>query len=221
MASSGPRPVRTKSVTLLDPSEDNGNVSHPNNGEYKRKTSLNSRDFESEVISDGEECEQTTPMLSSTARVVDVGRRQAATPTLSHLTGENGDNKSYLHFERPDKNMDLGGPPKPISPTGKLAWVGFGLSVAALACMCISFASPYWLQQWELSFNTFNNMGLWEACFHNYMHHRDDLQEIYNGCFWVYNPDEKYNKLRDWLVPRTYQSERNMHVDLDYNVIYM
>ena len=98
--------------------------------------------------------------------------------------------------------MELGEPPRPISPTSKLAWVGFGLAVFSLACMCISFASPYWLQQWELSFNTFNNMGLWEACFHNYMHHRDDLQEIYNGCFWVYNADPKYNKLRDWLVPR-------------------
>ena len=141
-----------------------------------------------------EEQEQLTSLMSQAAMSAELGRRKVATPV--QLTGEN----SYL--DQGAVNMELGEAPRPVIPTSKLAWVGFGLSVFALTCMCISFASPYWLQQWELSFNTFNNMGLWEACFHNYMHYRDDLQEIYNGCFWVYNADQRYNKLRDWLVPR-------------------
>lgn len=35
----------------------------------------------------------------------------------------------------------------------------------------------------------------------NYMHHKDDSQEIYSGCWWVFNRDKKYWKLREWLLP--------------------
>ena len=146
-------------------------------------------------ISD-EEAEQTTPMMHHAGQKVtdEVGHHQAATALGSHLYRSGGDdNQSYV--------MD-GGIERQVSPTGKLAWVGFGLSVFALTCMCIAFASPYWIQQWPNSFSTFQNMGLWEVCFHNYMHHRDDLQEIYNGCFWVFDGSERYQKLRDWLLPR-------------------
>ena len=34
------------------------------------------------------------------------------------------------------------------------------------------------------------------------MHHKDDSQEIYDGCWWVFNTDGKYRKLREWLLPR-------------------
>lgn len=88
------------------------------------------------------------------------------------------------------------------APTGMLAWVGFGCCVFALACISVSFASPYWLQAWPNSFNTFRNMGLWQICFHDYMHHKDDSQEIYNECWWVFNQEAKYSKLREWLLPR-------------------
>lgn len=87
------------------------------------------------------------------------------------------------------------------SPTGLLGWVGFGCSIFALACMCVSFASPYWMQTYPLSFNTFQNMGLWEICMKDYMHHKDDSQTIYNGCWWVFDREEKFEKLKEWLLP--------------------
>lgn len=87
------------------------------------------------------------------------------------------------------------------SPTGMLGWLGFGLGVFSIACLGISFASPYWFQTYPGSFNAFKNMGLWEVCFDNYMHHSDFTQEIYDGCWWVFNTDAKYWKLREWLLP--------------------
>lgn len=90
------------------------------------------------------------------------------------------------------------------APTGFLAWAGFGCSIFALACLCIAFASPYWMQTYPNSFNNFQNLGLWEICMDHYMHHKDDSQEIYSGCWWVFNREERYWKLRDWLLPRKY-----------------
>ena len=91
---------------------------------------------------------------------------------------------------------------KQPSPTGIYGWLGLGCSVFALACLCVRFASPYWMQTYPMSFNTFRNMGLWELCMHDYMHHKDDSQDLYNGCWWVFDRDEKYWKLREWILPR-------------------
>jgi len=51
------------------------------------------------------------------------------------------------------------------------------------------------------SFNQFKNMGLWEVCVENFMHYKDDNQEVYDGCWWVFSGDEKHRKLREWLLP--------------------
>ena len=113
-------------------------------------------------------------------------------------TGDSGQVQTF-NFQQPKMaEYDQEQP----SPTGFLGWVGFGCSTFALACLCVSFASPYWMQTYPMSFNTFRNMGLWELCMHDYMHHKDDSQEIYNGCWWVFNRDEKYWKLREWVLPR-------------------
>ena len=90
------------------------------------------------------------------------------------------------------------------APTGMLAWIGFGCSIFALACLCISFSSPYWLQTYPNSFNSFKNIGLWEVCMEGYMHYKDDSQEVYSECWWVFNNKPKYKKLREWLLPRKY-----------------
>ena len=90
------------------------------------------------------------------------------------------------------------------APTGFLAWAGFGCTIFSLAALCIAFASPYWLQTYPNSFNTFRNIGLWEVCMDNYMHHKDDSQEIYSGCWWVFSREKKYTKLIEWLLPRKY-----------------
>ena len=86
-------------------------------------------------------------------------------------------------------------------PTGMLTWIGFGCCVLALTTLCISFASPYWVETYPMSFNHFRNIGLWEVCFDHYMHHRDQSQQIYSGCWWVFE-HAMYNKLKEWLLPR-------------------
>ena len=82
------------------------------------------------------------------------------------------------------------------------AWAGFTCNVVGLMAAVISFASPYWIQTYPHSFNTFKNLGLWEVCMQNYMHYKDDSQEVYNGCWWVFNLEKRYWKLRDWLLQR-------------------
>lgn len=87
------------------------------------------------------------------------------------------------------------------APTGKIAWVGFGCCVFALACLCIAFCSPYWIQTWPLSLNPFRNMGLWHVCFNKYMQFKDDSQHVYSECWWVFDHQTKHYKLREWLIP--------------------
>jgi hypothetical protein len=71
----------------------------------------------------------------------------------------------------------------------------------ALASLSVSFCSPYWIQTWPMSENKFKNMGLWHVCFHDYMQFKDDSQQIYDGCWWVFDSATKYYKLREWLIP--------------------
>lgn len=101
--------------------------------------------------------------------------------------------------EGPQKNM--GDPNTNPAPTGQLAWVGFGCGIFALAALSIAFCSPYWMQTWPNSFNQFRNIGLWEVCMDHYMHYKDDSQEIYSGCWWLFSNEKKYWKLREWILP--------------------
>jgi len=87
------------------------------------------------------------------------------------------------------------------SPTGMMAWLGFGCSCFALVCLAISFCSPFWLQTWPMSENRFKNMGLWHVCFYKYMQFKDDSQQMYSECWWVFSGLPKYYKLREWLTP--------------------
>jgi len=91
---------------------------------------------------------------------------------------------------------------KQPAPTGRLAWVGFGWCVFALASLSVAFCSPYWFQTWPKSQNEFRNIGLWHVCFYNYMQFKDDSQEVYNGCWWLFDTQPKYYKLREWIIPR-------------------
>jgi len=89
------------------------------------------------------------------------------------------------------------------SPTGTLAWVGFGCCVAALTCLLVSYCSPYWLQSLPMAENRFMNIGLWQVCLYNYKQFRDDSQDVYDGCWSVLDDATRYFKLREWLTPRT------------------
>jgi hypothetical protein len=53
-------------------------------------------------------------------------------------------------------------------------------------------------------------MGLWEICMKDYMHHKDDSQTIYNGCWWVFDREEKFEKLKEWLLPRKYKENTDI-----------
>ena len=90
----------------------------------------------------------------------------------------------------------------PVQPVGFMCWIGFGCTIFGLATICIAFASPYWVQAYPNSMNTFRNVGLWEVCMNNYMHQKDYSEEIYSGCWWVFNPEPKFWKLHEWLIPR-------------------
>jgi hypothetical protein len=52
-----------------------------------------------------------------------------------------------------------------------------------------------------MSENKFRNIGLWHVCFHDYMQFKDDSQQVYDGCWWVFDAQPKYYKLREWLIP--------------------
>ena len=149
--------------------------------------------------------EETTTFSFKPAEQVATSSRKVSSQ-LSHQsapqnqnTGEQEEDEETYNFRAQEMaEYDE----KQPSPTGFYGWLGFGCSVFALACLCVSFASPYWMQTYPMSFNTFRNMGLWELCMHDYMHHKDDSQDIYNGCWWVFDRDEKYWKLREWILPR-------------------
>lgn len=133
--------------------------------------------------------EQTVPMIHRAYNGSSTGNKSAP------VTGE----KSIGLSTTMQKNRLTEDQP---APTGTMAWIGFGCCVFALAALCICFASPYWLQTWPNSENAFRNIGLWHVCFHNYMQFRDDSQQKYDGCWWLFDTQTKYYKLRQWLIPR-------------------
>lgn len=137
------------------------------------------------------EHEQTIPMIHSGYNGTRTGRSSAPVTGESKSVGFTTMQKNRLSEEQP-------------APTGMMAWVGFGCCVFALACLSISFASPYWLETWPNSENAFRNIGLWHVCFKDYMQFRDDSQQIYNGCWWLFDMETKYYKLRQWLIPRKF-----------------
>jgi len=36
------------------------------------------------------------------------------------------------------------------------------------------------------------------------MQFKDDSQQVYSACWWVFDPQPKYYKLREWLTPRKF-----------------
>ena len=150
---------------------------------------------ESEKVGTDTECdtdtEQQLPMMHQYRRASANNNRNNNDPFDSERT------------EDSDKQKDME-KQEPVQPVGFLCWVGFGCTIFGLACICIAFSSPYWVQAYPNSFNTFRNIGLWEVCMNKYMHHKDYAQEIYSGCWWVFNRDTKFWKLHEWLLPRKY-----------------
>ena len=63
----------------------------------------------------------------------------------------------------------------------------------------MSFASPYWLQSWGGTESPFENMGLWEFCFHNFRHPDYQYDTLFDGCHWVWGNEYRY--IREKLLP--------------------
>ena len=74
----------------------------------------------------------------------------------------NYNNNKSASIMDPSKKDPAAGVDAKLAPTGMMAWVGFGCCIMALACLSISFCSPYWLQTWPMSENKFRNIGLWQ-----------------------------------------------------------
>lgn len=135
---------------------------------------------------DSDRVEQYLPMMQ---------RSVSQQPPSNHFPDENRPD----NFEQKPNDMD--GLMILPTPTGSITWVGFVCMILSLVSLCISFSSPFWMQAYPHSFNEFRNIGLWEVCFDNYMHYRDQTQEHFTGCYWIFNPTI-YEKLKEWLLPR-------------------
>ena len=79
--------------------------------------------------------------------------------------------------------------------------VGLVLSGIASLFLIIGFSTSHWL---ELNTNYitnsgFENLGLWEACFKNFVHFRDYTKKLYNGCWWTFS--EEYRPIWSYINP--------------------
>jgi len=75
-----------------------------------------------------------------------------------------------------------------------------GFAIAAFLFNAIAFVTPYWIVAKPDFPSQFVRLGLWEACFDNYIHPEDYVSKMYKGCWYVYWPE--YDYIRDWLNPR-------------------
>ena len=72
--------------------------------------------------------------------------------------------------------------------------------VISVLCHLISLATHSWLKSRGAQ-NTINflNIGLWQACFDNYVHTHQTPAVTYDGCHDLYS--DTYIGIRDWLIP--------------------
>jgi len=95
-----------------------------------------------------------------------------------------------------------GGNPKKNAEAHKTSDVLFYGSIISFISgilLLMSFASPYWLQSWAGTESPFENMGLWEFCFHNFRHPDYQYDTLFDGCHWVWGNEYRY--IREKLLP--------------------
>ena len=82
-----------------------------------------------------------------------------------------------------------------------VALVGCFFVAAAVGCMVLAFASPYWVESFgEFTGNRFVKAGLWEFCFNDYTFYKDHNGKRYLGCFYIFS--DTIRPLWEWLSPR-------------------
>jgi len=87
---------------------------------------------------------------------------------------------------------------KPKPQKGALFYAGLSAFIGGLFLL-ISFASPYWLQSYQIAYLDFKNMGLWEFCFQNFRYPFNQFDHKFNGCHYVFS--DEYRILREWILP--------------------
>lgn len=73
------------------------------------------------------------------------------------------------------------------------------LVAATIICHIIAIASNHWLRSSNAYQTNFLNIGLFVACFDDYIHPHDNPPRTYDGCHSLHS--EVYATIREWLVP--------------------
>jgi len=71
-------------------------------------------------------------------------------------------------------------------------------TLGAFFCNFVAFCSGHWIESMPEYNSQFVRLGLWEACFNNYIHPEDYVSKAYQGCWWIYYPEFWY--IRTWLI---------------------
>ena len=95
---------------------------------------------------------------------------------------------------------------KRLSGNTLLAVIGV-LLAGALICHVIALSTNNWLYSArELTGGpgggTFLRLGLWNACFRDYIHLHENPARLYTGCHRLYS--EYFVNIRSWLIPCEY-----------------
>ncbi|XP_041360832.1 uncharacterized protein LOC121377047 [Gigantopelta aegis] len=87
--------------------------------------------------------------------------------------------------------------------SSRITWLSIlGLVLTSLCAICvvISMASTNWIEALQQRDTGFGKMGLWEACFYNYVDNKSGgLGKRYNGCHALYSFE--YRAIWRWLTP--------------------
>jgi len=91
-------------------------------------------------------------------------------------------------------------PDDPKAPkTSGYLMSGSILSFVSLLLILMSFASPYWLVSWQDTYSPFQNMGLWEFCFHRFRYPNYQFDKLFDGCHYIFS--REYYVIWEWLLP--------------------
>ncbi|KAI0209174.1 hypothetical protein LSAT2_006144 [Lamellibrachia satsuma] len=72
--------------------------------------------------------------------------------------------------------------------------------LASILCHIIALFTNYWLRSSSDTQANFLNVGLFNACFDDYIHPHEDPAKVYDGCDGL--SSDTYKTIRAWLVPQ-------------------
>ncbi|KAJ8670955.1 hypothetical protein QAD02_002214 [Eretmocerus hayati] len=77
--------------------------------------------------------------------------------------------------------------------------VGGCFSFGGGLLLLAAFLSPFWIQSYEATPNSFQNMGLWMYCFKDFRYPYNQFDKLFNGCQFVLSSE--YDLIRGWVLP--------------------